>query len=189
MGDAKLAACAAAMSGQAVSRGPAPCGKSKGFSKYCMCTCTSTHAQRQPDVERSFSLPAGPARGGTPGPPPRDGRSEAVRTQIVVAVTAESPCENRIMRAPLANTRCIFKLIEVLNIMTQGPAGLGLFICRPRGVGGRGRPGRCVGSQVNIVIACRPACQLFAGLNRALGRCVCNASYCSAGNHEPSKGE
>ncbi len=150
---------------------------------HIVCACTST----QPDVERS--LPAGPARGGTPGPPPRDGRSEAVRSQIVVAVTAESPCENRIMRAPLANTRCIFKLIEVLIIMTQGPAGLGLFICRPRGVGGRGRPGRCVGSQVNIVIACRPACQLFAGLNCALGRCVCNASYCSVGNHEPSKGE
>ena len=155
---------------------------------HIVCACTST----QPDVERS--LPAGPARGGTPGPPPRDhGRSEAVRTQIVVAVTAESPCESRIMRAPLANTVYAvafkFAVYIVLNIMTQGPAGLGLFICRPRGVGGRGRPGRCVGSQVNIVIACRPACQLFAGLNCALGRCVCNASYCSVGNHEPSKGE
>jgi len=94
MGDAKLAACAAAMSGQAVSRGPAPCGKSKGFSEgrpalpYCMCTCTST----QPDVERS--LPAGPARGGKRGDagtaaPGSWLRSEAVRTQIVVAVTAE----------------------------------------------------------------------------------------------------
>jgi len=184
------------MNGQAVSRGPAPCGKSKGFSEgrpalpYCMCM----HHSTQPDVERS--LPAGPARGGTPGPPPRDGRSEAVRTQIVVAVTAESPCENRNhARPPRPREYAVpfSKLIEVLNIMinimTQGPAGLGLFICRPRGVGGRGRPGRCVGSQVNIVIACRPACQLFAGLNCALGRCVCNASYCSVGNHEPSKGE
>jgi len=117
MGDAKLAACAAAMSGQAVSRGPAPCGKSKGFSEgrpalpYCMCM----HHSTQPDVERS--LPAGPARGGTPGPPPRDGRSEAVRTQIVVAVTAESPCENRIMRAPLARntSRVHFEFDFVLN--------------------------------------------------------------------------
>ena len=104
------------MSGQAVSRGPAQCGKSKGFSEgrpalpYCMCM----HHSTQPDVERS--LPAGPARGGTPGPPPRDGRSEAVRTQIVVAVTAESPFESRIMRAPLVvriATRCTFNIYDL----------------------------------------------------------------------------
>ena len=153
MGDAKHAACAAAMSGQAVSRGPAPCGKSKGFSEgrpalpYCM--CMHQHSARRRAEFAGRAGPRGDAGTAAPGWEKRSGtdansRRRNRRKPMRKPYQCRPPSWCEYTRTPGALMIRKFAVYIVLNIMTQGPAGLGLFICRPRGVGERGRSGRCV---------------------------------------------
>jgi len=185
------------MSGQAVSRGPAPCGKSKGFSEgrpalpYCM--CMHQHSARRRAEFAGRAGPRGDAGTAAPGWEKRSGTDANSRRR-----NRRKPMRKPYhARPPRAEYGCILNLIYFLNspfnrsVKHHDPrtCGLGTLYLPSSGRRGARAVRSLCRSQVNIVIACRPACQLFAGLNRALGRCVCNASYCSVGNHEPSKGE
>ena len=189
------------MSGQAVSRGPAPCGKSKGFSEgrpalpYCMCMHQLSARRRA-----EFAGPRGDAgtaapgswekRSGTDANSRRRNRRKPMRKPYHVApprravVYYATDGHGHPRRVHLNSGR-----LYIVKHHDPRTCGLGTLYLPSSGRRGARAVRSLCRSQVNIVIACRPACQLFAGLNRALGRCVCNASYCSVGNHEPSKGE